>query len=440
MKWKQRANENWLKNDDRNTKYFHTCANFRNRRNLISRILDGNGQLCSNQRDIEQAFIQYYTALYTSSIPQDFEPCVQAITSKVTGPMNQLLLAEFTGANKAPGPDGFFVDFFQQNWPTIHIEVCNASLHFLHTGMMDPFINVTNIALIPKSKNPVGVADFRSISLCNVLYKIASKVLANKLKEMLPFIISLYQSAFIPDRLITNNILATTLHSVHTNMWSKVGFMGIKLDMSKAYDRVEWLFLEAVMRRLGFSNRRIQLIMALVSTVTYAILINGQAVGTIYPTRGLCQGDPLSPYLFFLCPEALSSILQQVELKESITGVSTSKHELRLSHRCFADDSLLFSKANFVEWWRLMRIFDRYKAALGQKLNMTKTSIFFNRNTSATKRLEITQLSGLQATQQYNKYLGLPVVTTHVFLYNIQNGSSQWHNYLSQSQHVVHIP
>jgi len=110
-----------------------------------------------------------------------------------------------------------------------------------------------------------------------VLYKMVSKVLANRLKEVLPSVISSNQSAFIPGRLITDNVLAAyeTLHTMHTNMWSKVGFMGIKLDMSKTYDRVEWKFLEVVIEKLGFSQRWISLIMVCVRTVSYAVVVNG---------------------------------------------------------------------------------------------------------------------------------------------------------------------
>lgn len=102
-------------------------------------------------------------------------------------------------------------------------------------------MNSSYIALIPKSTNPVSVMDFRPISLCNVLYKLILKVLANRLKKVLPIIISPNQSAFILGRLITDNILAAyeTLHMMHTRMFGKKGYMAIKLDMSKAYDRVE---------------------------------------------------------------------------------------------------------------------------------------------------------------------------------------------------------
>jgi hypothetical protein len=169
--------------------------------------------------------------------------------------MNESLLAEVTleeisealqqmSPLKAPGPDGFSTCFYQQNWGLIHKEVCVAIIHFFNSGMLDPRINSTHIALIPKISNPGNVSEFRPISLCNVIYKLLSKVLANRLKTVLPAIISPTQSAFIPGWLISDNIIAAyeTMHTMQTRMWSKEGYMGLKLDMSKAYDRVEWSF------------------------------------------------------------------------------------------------------------------------------------------------------------------------------------------------------
>jgi hypothetical protein len=118
---------------------------------------------------------------------------------------------------KAPGPDGFDALFFQKNWAIVVMEVCKAVLFLLNSGVINKELNFTYIALIPKIKNPTSVMDFRPISLCNVVYKIISKVLANRLKKILPHIISPYQSSFIPGRLITDNILAAyeTLHTMH---------------------------------------------------------------------------------------------------------------------------------------------------------------------------------------------------------------------------------
>jgi hypothetical protein len=133
-------------------------------------------------------------------------------------------------------------------------------------------LNSTNIALIPKVNSPSTTTEFRPISLCNVLYKLVSKVLAYRLKKILANIISPMQSAFIPGRLITNNVLAAyeTLHTMKSRLKGKKkkkGFMAVKLDMSKAYDRVEWRYLKVVMRKMGFDSKWIRLIMMCVSMV-----------------------------------------------------------------------------------------------------------------------------------------------------------------------------
>jgi hypothetical protein len=263
---------------------------------------------------VGKAFVNYFTGLFTAGEAVDLGPCLQHINTRVTRRMNAELMdkALFQMVPlKAPGPDGMNACFFQQIWGVVGEEVCRGILEILNTGVMPFNLNLTHIALIPKTNNPESVSEFRPISLCNVLYKLISKVLANRLKKVLPHIISPTQSVFIPERLITDNILAAneTLHMMHTGMGGKNGFMAVKLDMSKAYDRVEWRFLEEVLRRMGFDERWIRLVMMCVTLVHYAVVINGEPRGHITPMRGIRQGDPISPYLFLLCAEVLSSLV-----------------------------------------------------------------------------------------------------------------------------------
>ena len=143
--------------------------------------------------------------------------------------------------------------------------------------------------MIPKVKDPEYVTEFRPISLSNVLYRIFAKVLTNRLQDIMPQLISDHQSAFMSDRLISNNILVAfeTLHYMRNHNTGKSGFMALKLDMTKAYNRVEWSYMERVLIKMGFQDRWVHLMMACITTASYSVLINGQPHGHITPTKGL---------------------------------------------------------------------------------------------------------------------------------------------------------
>ena len=157
---------------------------------------------------------------------------------------------------KASGPDGMSLIFFQKYWDIVGPSVVNSVLQTLRTEVMHDGLNETFICLIPKVNCPQKITEFRLISLCNVVYKIVSTVLVNRLKKILPEVISESQSAFVPDRQITDNVLVVfeTMHYLDQRRKGKEGLIAIKLNMSKAYDKVEWDFLEVMMRSLGFSE------------------------------------------------------------------------------------------------------------------------------------------------------------------------------------------
>ena len=134
------------------------------------------------------------------------------------------------------------------------------------------------------------------------------------------------------------------------------GYMALKLDMSKAYDRVEWTFLEEIMRKMGFNERWISLTMICVKTVTYSVLVSGEPKGLIHPSRGIRQGDPLSPFLFLLCTKGLNELIKNAELKGDIHGFSLCRRGPKLTHLLFADDSLLFCRAIVEECANVLNI------------------------------------------------------------------------------------
>ncbi|XP_074359411.1 uncharacterized protein LOC141698585 [Apium graveolens] len=215
---------------------------------------------------------------------------------------NEMLLAEIDEKevkaalfnmhhDKSPGPDGMTPIFYQKCQNIAKSDVTTVIRNFFEIGVLDDELKSTNIAVIPKKPNLERMTDIHPISLCNVVYKIISNVLSNRIKTIIDPLISESQSAFIPDRLITDNIMIA-FEVMHYMKWKTKGkdyWMALKLDMSKSYDRVEWCYLEAVVSKLG------------------------RKFGNIIHERGLRQCDPLSSYLFLICMEGLSILLHDSE-------------------------------------------------------------------------------------------------------------------------------
>jgi hypothetical protein len=187
------------------------------------------------------------------------------INGRVTTEENQSLIKEFVveefkdalfsmHSDKAPGPDGLNPAFYKQFWELCGKEIFQASKEWLLQGRLPKNLNNTNIVLIPKVENLTSMKDLRPISLCNVLYKIISKVLANRLKPLLTRYISIEQSAFVEGRSILDNVMVAmeTIHHMKSKIKGKVGEVALKIDISKAYDRVDWNYLMNVMIRMGF--------------------------------------------------------------------------------------------------------------------------------------------------------------------------------------------
>ena len=186
------------------------------------------------------------------------------------------------------------------------------------------------------------------------------------------------------------------------------GYMALKLDMTKAYDRVEWYYLEGIMRKMGFREMWINLVMGCVKTVSYSVLVNGDPCGMIFPTRGIRQGDPLSPFLFLFCTEGLNGLIKKAELQGDIHGYSLCRRGPKLTHLLFADDSLIFCRSTMEECDKVLDILYKYEEASGKKVNRSKTSLFFSNFVPEEVKHGIKVKFGVQEIRNYEKYLGLP--------------------------------
>ncbi|KAL4369465.1 hypothetical protein GQ457_05G022150 [Hibiscus cannabinus] len=200
------------------------------------------------------------------------------------------------------------------------------------------------------------------------------------MKAILPHCISNAQAAFVQWRAITDNISVAheLVHTLHTSVSRSSQGAVFKLDMEKAFDRVEWPFLKAVMLRLGFDPSWVDLIMRCVSSVSSRVRMRGTLSEAFCPQRGLRQGDPLSPFLFLFCSEGLSAALTTAQQEGHLPGVRASKHGPLVNHLLFADDSLVFLHNNMTEVQCLKDILLTYSSVSGQKVNFSKSTAYFS--------------------------------------------------------------
>lgn len=186
--------------------------------------------------------------------------------------------------------------------------------------------------------------------------------------------------------------------------------MSRKLDMNKAYDRVDWDYFEQTMVILGIPERFINLIMLCVKLVSFSVFFDGVPNGPIVPSRGLRQGDPLFPYLFLLCTEVLVSLLNQLATGGGLRGIRVCKGAPMIYHLLFTNNILIFCNATSTVSTQLLDTLQTYAKALGQCVNNEKTQMVFNHNVRDQDKEAIQSFWGVRGHQQYEKYLGLPSI------------------------------
>ena len=263
------------------------------------------------------------------------------MASSLGQPLSMSELHQAAGAlakEKAPGPDGFSVNFFTLFWPLIGPDFHLMIQDSLRTGRFPHGVTRGLITLIPKSGNLKFLNNWRPITLLNVGYKIYAKALQMRVQDPLSEIISPDQSAYLRNRFILDNILLTH----ETLSWakkSKQDTIFLKLDFSKAFDRVDWSFLFQIMSRMGFPLSFINMVKLTLNDACAAINVNGQVSPSFPIERGVRQGCPLAPLLFLLMGEALHSTIHQAQEHGNIRGVKLPKSEDQQLTLQFGDDT-----------------------------------------------------------------------------------------------------
>ncbi|XP_062114287.1 uncharacterized protein LOC133825346 [Humulus lupulus] len=253
---------------------------------------------------------------------------------------------------KSPGPDGFGADFFKALWKDIGMEITWGVLDFFESASIPHSLNSTLLSLIPKVDHPINASEFRPIACYNTLYKCISKMLCNRLKLVLPALISQNQGAFIKNRFLAHNvlILQDLLKGYNRRNISPRCIM--KIDISKAYDSIDWNFLENLLNALCFPKRFIKWIMVCLRGSSYALVLNGSIQGQFQGARGLKQGDPISPLLFVMVMDYLTRLLLKTS-REKEFKTSSMKYFFSLAKSNFGRRPIEATTEHEVAtyWW-----------------------------------------------------------------------------------------
>ncbi|KAG7546653.1 Zinc finger CCHC-type [Arabidopsis suecica] len=351
----QRVSIDWLKEGDSNSSFFHRMIASRKAQNHIHYLLDSADVRLESQNDITDHCVAYFSELLggvasPSGLVQGDMELLLPFRSSVDQQQHMdkmFTIEEIRGAffslprNKTCGPDGYSAEFFTGCWSIIGPEVSEAVMEFFRSGKLLKQWNSTTLVLIPKSTNAVRTTDFRPISCLNTVYKVISKLLSTRLQWLLPQVISPSQSAFMPGRILAENVLLATEVVQGYNRKNIEPRAMLKVDIRKAFDSVNWDFILSALRALRIPEKFVGWISECITTPTFSVCLNGNSSGYFKSAKGLRQGDPLSPYLFVLAMEVFTRLLQS-RFDQGYISYHPRTSGISLSHLMFADDVMIF--------------------------------------------------------------------------------------------------
>ncbi|RVW99807.1 LINE-1 retrotransposable element ORF2 protein [Vitis vinifera] len=320
--WRQKAKVKWVKDGDCNSKLLHKVANGRRNKNFIKFLENERGLVLDNSKRIIEEILLYFKKLYSSPLGESWR-----------------------------------VEEFHNN------------------GIINQNTNASFIILLPKKSQSKKISDFRPISLITCLYKVIAKVLSGLLGGVLLETIHSTQGAFVQGRQILDAVLIAN-EIVDEKRRSREEGVVFKIDFEKAYDHVKWDFLDHVLEKKGFSSKWRIRMRGCLSSVSYAILVNGNAKGWVKASKGLRQGDPLSPFLFTIVANMLSRMLLKAEERSLLEGFRVGRNRCRVSHLQFADDTILFANSCTEELQTLKSLLLVFGQVSGLKVNLDKSNLF----------------------------------------------------------------
>ena len=380
-----RARVKWQQVGDKCSAEFFKSVRQKNSQAVLSELRDKHGRSFNKMIDLNSICFNFYKNLY--GLKKVSEEAIMEVfigfRALFTEEMNASLTREITerelggvvrdmAKGKAPGHDGIPIEFFQRLWPTVGKYFLQMILSSTEKGELHVGVTKGIICLIPKEGNPKDLNHWRPITLLPVIYKIFAKTLQLRLQPMLRDVISPEQTAFLLLRFILDNIVLAqeTLHWAKT---SRQPTVFLKLDFSKAYDKVSWRFLFHVMHMMGIDARFIQWVKLLFGNASAAVNINGSPGSTFKVERGVWQGCPLAPYLFLIVGEALTHTIKKSVEEKRLKGVVLPGGKKQQCISQYADDSSFMVRGEKRDIDELVRLLKTFSEASGMEINWDKS-------------------------------------------------------------------
>ncbi|KAJ0445231.1 putative RNA-directed DNA polymerase [Helianthus annuus] len=416
MDLKQKSRVRWAKDGDENTSYFHGVVNANTSNNRINGLhIDGVWTTFPPAiKDYVFTFFEEKFKEPMAARPGLICPNLATLSDvDATNMVSPFSLAEIKVAvwecegDRAPGPDGINFNFIKRWWEFLQHDFMNLFTHFhdnatLSLGCMSSFL-----ALIPKKNDPVGLNDYRPISLVGCINKIISKVLINRLKPVIQSLVSEEQTAFLSGRSILDGALILNELIPWMKRFKRPGMI-FKVDIEKAYDSLSWEFLESMLTQMNFHQKWRKWVMTIVKAARASVLVNGSPTQEFPCYRGLRQGDPLSPFLFVLAMETLTGVMKEACAIGLFKGMSISQHVPSLSHFLYADDVVFVGEWSLQNVLNLKRLLRCFYLASGLRVNLSKSNLFGVCVDEAHVQ-SMAEVLGCKKSSFPFKYLGLQV-------------------------------
>ena len=379
-----RSRARWVAEGEKISSYFCNLEKRHYVSKNMSRLIDKHNNVLTNQNDVLQEVHDFYKSLYRE---KDVEQCeikdlvknIQTLSEQEAKELEgKITLEEATDVlknmknNKSPGSDGFTVEFFKVFWKKLGVFVIRAINESFRKGEMSTVQREGIITCIPKGDKPREyVKNWRPISLLNVIYKIGSSCIANRIKCILPKIINEDQSGFIRNRYIGDNIRLIYDVIAYLDEYSLPGLL-LNIDFEKAFDSVNWTFMIKVLKAFGFQNNICHWITTFYRNLKSCVVVNGQISNWFQINRGCRQGDPISPYLFILVVEILAIMVRE---NSEIKGIVINDTEHKLSQ--YADDTEFLLEGDRRSFETCINVIGKFSNVSGLFMNSSKTSVIW---------------------------------------------------------------